>query len=121
MDTSTTDALLVVDTAPVATVVGDNNAPAVPRATSSAQSVLSCGDAIDPLLYAVDMVVALIDLRQETKCEIAPPPAPGEPRGTDIHDPTVLRWLKALSAIAGWILTSLAILTFSGVLQRQKE
>jgi 3-dehydroquinate dehydratase-2 len=62
MDTSTTDALLVVDTAPVATVAADNNAPAVPRATSSAQSVLPCGDAIEPLLYAVDVVVALISL-----------------------------------------------------------
>lgn len=117
--------LLVVDTAPVATVAvrdGASSSPGIPSAVSSgAQTALPCGDAIQPALYAVDVFVPLIDLRQESKCEAASPPMDAANAGTWMYHPDFWRWAKSIYALLGWILTSLAILTFSGVLQRQRN
>jgi hypothetical protein len=100
--------ILVIDSAPVASVAA-RDTPAVPQAiASAARTSLPCGDAVNPWLYAIDVFVPLIDLRQESKCEPS-------------SDADVWRILKAGYALLGWIVTSLAILTFSGVLQRRGE
>jgi len=60
------------------------------------------------LLYAADVFLPLIDLRQETKCN------PGaEHVGWQIA--------KALYEFLGWIITSLTILTATGVLRSRSE
>lgn len=71
---------------------------------------INCGDDIDPFLYAADVFVPLIDLRQEGKCS----PTGGSKA-------LYWQWAKALYAFLGWIVTSLTILTVSGVLQRRVE
>jgi len=84
--------------APAATVVD----PGVRVSTS-----LPCGDAIDPFLYAADVFIPLIDLKQESTC--SPDGASG------------WRWAKAIYAFLGWVVTSLTILTISGVLRQRSE
>ncbi|MDM0112633.1 hypothetical protein QTI66_10775 [Variovorax sp. J22R133] len=64
-----------------------------------------CGDQIDPLIYALDVMVPLLDLRQESKCSV---------RSRYVG----WAWGKAIYAAFGALLTSLAILTVSGVLRR---
>ncbi|MGA3402276.1 MAG: hypothetical protein ABSC95_23965 [Acetobacteraceae bacterium] len=59
----------------------------------------------DAIVYAADTVLPFIPLRQETKCELAP----------DWH---YLRLLRAGYTVLGWIVTSLALLTFSGIIRR---
>ncbi|MFC7694279.1 hypothetical protein ACFQY5_36820 [Paeniroseomonas aquatica] len=69
---------------------------------------IPCGDSIQPFLYAADVFIPLLDLRQEIRCS---------PR-----DGAVLwHWAKALYATLGWIVTSLTILTVTGVLRERLE
>jgi hypothetical protein len=63
----------------------------------------------DDLVYAADMLVPFIPLHQEGKCEIVP--SSDVPSG-------VWRVLKAGYEVTGWVIFSLALLTFSGVLKR---
>lgn len=73
------------------------------------QPELDCSDVTDPvfdtLVYAVDTVLPFIPLHQETKCELRP----------QWH---FLRFARALYTVFGWIVTSLALLTFSGIVRR---
>ncbi|WP_162150291.1 hypothetical protein [Asticcacaulis sp. AC460] len=71
---------------------------------------LDCGTSIQPSLYAIDVFIPAIDLRQESQCEIS-----SEPKAA------AWRWAKAIYSILGWIITSLTILTISGILRRQVE
>lgn len=71
---------------------------------------LECGTTIQPSLYAIDVFIPAIDLRQESQCEIST-----EPRAA------AWRWAKAIYSLLGWIITSLTILTVSGILRRQVE
>jgi hypothetical protein len=93
-----------------------------------------CGDAISELVYAVDVFIPLIDLRQEERCDVivgsdftaAPgtsivPPGEGSLQALAaavLRSPNAWAVTKAGYTIAGWIVTSLAILTFTGVLGR---
>lgn len=83
-----------------------------------------CGDLIEPTLYAIDVFIPFIDLRQESKCEpgqmisggdeISQPPS-------NLENPKFWRWFKAFYALAGSLITSLFILTFSGILQNRSR
>lgn len=86
-----------------------------------------CAESIRPSLYALDVFIPLVDLRQESKCEINV--AAGADRlfpgfsafggsiwGSEVE---LYRYFKALYAFSGWLIISLAILTFSGVLERR--
>jgi hypothetical protein len=68
---------------------------------------LSCRDLkpSDALVYAADTVLPFIPLHEETKCELKP----------DLH---IFRLLRALYAMVGWIITSLVLITVSGILKR---
>jgi quinol-cytochrome oxidoreductase complex cytochrome b subunit len=60
--------------------------------------------------------IPLVDLRQETRCEI------NVAKGSDRLLPgevEVYRYFKALYAFGGWLIISLAIVTFTGVLQNR--
>ena len=84
-----------------------------------------CGAEISEPLYALDVAIPLIDLRQESKCE------PGAPAGVQLYEGVpipgtglalfeeiaVWRWAKALYALLGALLTAIAVITFTGVLR----
>ncbi|MGZ8287390.1 MAG: pentapeptide repeat-containing protein [Allosphingosinicella sp.] len=75
-----------------------------------------CNLDVNSLLYTVDIFIPLIDLDQERRCTI---------RDVDegaSHDRYALwRLAKALYELIGWIITSLVILTITGVLRRDLE
>ena len=74
---------------------------------------MNCGDEISEPLYALDVLIPLIDLRQENRCEIAAVPPEERTARPFWGSERLWAWLKALYAIAGWFLVSLAILTFA--------
>ena len=80
---------------------------------SGLASEVDCTDAAitwtDDLVYAADMLVPFIPLHQESKCEIIPSSHWGA---------GVWRSLKAIYSVTGWVIFSLALVTFSGVLKR---
>lgn len=59
----------------------------------------------DAMVFATDMVLPFIPLHLETKCEVSP-------------EHPVLRLVRAVYAVGGWVVTSLALLTFSGLVRR---
>lgn len=129
VDAANDRGMLVVDLAPVAPMVGPNNEPArigSQRALrgSDLASDVHCGNKINEALYALDVLIPLIDLREENRCEVGE----AEPaQGTAFRSGGLLglfeSWprrptdfwavLKALYAVAGWFIVSLSILTFA--------
>lgn len=98
---------LVLDTMPVASVSGRNGQPGLTITNeTSVRAEIPCTDAVDPLYYALDIFVPLIDFNQERKCEI---------RGS----PEFATWrlLKTLYVLMGWIVVSLSVITFSGAVR----
>lgn len=75
-----------------------------------------CNLDVNSLLYALDMFLPLIDLDQERRCTVrdAPP-------DSAVDDYAWWRILKALYELAGWLVTSLLVLTVTGVLRRDLE
>jgi hypothetical protein len=109
--------ILVIASTPVSAVAAMNSktrvvqpAYSVAEAGRATNDELRCGDAIDPFLYALETFVPALELHQGSKCEISARP-----------DAAPWRWAKALYAILGWIVTSLTVLTITGVLRRQAE
>ncbi len=78
--------------------------------TSPPGMEVPCGRQIDPLLFAVDNFVPGLNLQQREKCEIT-------------TDPVGKVWhiFEALYSALGWIITSITVLTISGILRRQAE
>ncbi|SEP78847.1 hypothetical protein [Nitrosomonas ureae] len=102
------------------------------------QTMPRCGDTIDPLMYATDVFISLIDFRQEFRCNI---------RSTAINDeekkaewgllleettwsgrmqhfskafsthPQTWIWLEGFYTILGWAVISLTILTATRVIR----
>jgi hypothetical protein len=90
----------------------DRNAPIhalmpAPGETADEQDV-PCGNHILPPLYALDVFVPVLDLKQEEVCSIAP-------------DRTVWRVAQGLYSLLGWIVAPLVILTASGLMKRHLE
>lgn len=112
--------VLLVDAAPVSALALTDNTPdpkdAVARAPATALpgggfvTEMRCGDAIEPALYALDVFVPLLDLRQESKCEVS-----------SARYAMLWRLLKSAYAILGWISTSALLLTISGLVRREIE
>lgn len=107
--------LMIVDQLPVATLSDRSTIGA--GLTNEVASNVPCGDMIDPRLFALDVFIPLVDLRQELKCEIGV--ASGS--SSTASRATILKVFKVSYAIVGWIVISLSILTFSGFLQRRNE
>ncbi|PXA96296.1 hypothetical protein DMC18_01905 [Caulobacter sp. D5] len=133
--------LLIVDLTPVAPAIG-SRAQAEDIGTPEANGVHSdvpCGRSIDELLYAVDVFIPLIDLRQEDRCEVgpahrelsaaepaAPPRIPWLAAVSRLADPALdsprfWELAKAIYAIIGWIVISLTILTFARATRQREE
>jgi len=69
-----------------------------------------CGDQIEPALYALDVFVPLLDLREESKCAVS-----------SEDSAWAWRFAKSAYAILGWIVTSALIVALSGVVRRLFE
>lgn len=135
--------LLVQSTSTVATAIsmsGDTTTPIVPYEPKSGKASVDCGTTISEPLYAIDVFIPLLDLRQETRCDIrsvtardlSPRAAYLSAKGSTLAllrgsnravrallvYPPLWQLLKSMYAILGWIVTSLTILTFSGTLRK---
>lgn len=136
--------LLVVDTLPAATLAVQRANPggaamSIVTGTpigdaTSVQTLIPCADAIVPVLYAADVFIPLLDLRQEQRCQVRAHDASRDPHAwvdgdsywnANIEsldrmrrDPRVWSFLHALYALLGAIVTSLVVLTVSGVTER---
>lgn len=86
---------------------------------------VACATKIDPGLYAADVMLPVVELGEEKKCEIGL--APGAQRqqpmarrdGYEIGEPIDLARLSgALFSVISWIAVSLAIATWSGLFKR---
>lgn len=109
--------ILVLDTMPIdipGEIVVKNKQPLRLLQTQNTSTIGAveqvCGDMIDPLLYAMDIFIPLVDLRQEFRCK---PTA--EARGT---------WwsiAKVFYSVLGWIVISITILSITGVIRRRAE
>jgi|GEM_PF-5230241 len=98
---------------------------------------LSCEHELSRRLYALDVLIPLIDLNEESRCDvrrIADPRRPVEDPGElswsglwraipdlPLNDHRFWWWAKALYAIAGWFIVSLALLTFTQVNKTHAE
>lgn len=127
--------MMVIDVEPVATLVGEKQQVLVigsPRQADvqNLASNVHCGNHISEALYALDVLVPLIDLREENRCEVGQA-LPGERYRRDgfmgtleslaPDPPTFWSVLKALYAIAGWFIVSLSILTFAQITRARGE
>ncbi|MEO1044579.1 MAG: ABC transporter permease [Pseudomonadota bacterium] len=75
-----------------------------------------CNLGVNSLLYAADVFIPLLDLDQRKRCRIR------DVEDSDQPDPYLhWRFFKALYELMGWVITSLLILTFSGVMQRDLQ
>jgi hypothetical protein len=71
-------------------------------------SEIPCGDRINKYLYPLDVMIPVIDLRQEPRCRFS-------------NDIGGLNFAKGVYAILGWALTSGLIVTLSGVVRRRLD
>jgi hypothetical protein len=80
-------------------------------------SDVPCNDTISLPVYAADVFIPLVDLREEGKCEIDK----DKVKGKSLSDKRILlyRLLKAAYAIIGWLVTAAAIVTVSGVMRHR--
>lgn len=123
--------MLVVDVDPVASAAGQGEKAAIIgfQAAKDLVSDVPCPDEVSEALYALDVLIPLIDLREESRCEV------GRAAGGPYDRGGLLAWfealtdrpstfwavLKALYAIAGWFIISLSILTFAHVARTPAE
>jgi hypothetical protein len=140
--------MLVIDAAPVAGLAGPEplahyplgyDASGTPVLMGSEKArgeqgfarELSCAATISEALYALDVLIPIIDLGEEGRCEVRRDPDPQHRRvpidaaemdfwqvlgsipALPLDDHRFWWWMKALYAIAGWFIVSLAILTFA--------
>lgn len=111
------------------------------RDIAALASDIPCGDTIDEPLYALDVLIPLVDLHQEDQCEVgkarrekaadkklpvmpAAKAAPLDEFWAQLHAATIEStsfWstMKAVYAILGWVVISLAILTFTQTSRRR--
>lgn len=132
--------MFVVDAEPVAGVVlRQRGHDLMGSETNAGQRDISCRPTLIEPLYALDVLIPLVDLREEARCEVRRlPKAPGhEPPNAEtirglgklwnaIPELTVRNhhfWavMKVLYAIAGWFIVSLALLTFTRVNRTRED
>lgn len=128
--------MLVVAAAPVADLVAVRPAPADhaewmgsgrSRDASTFARDVPCAEELSEPLYALDVLIPIVDLGEEARCEIRRFPvhdieSPGNMSvytmrarlpNLPLNDHRFWWWMKALYAVAGWFIVSLSILTFA--------
>lgn len=107
LSTTPVQTLLVPDPPPATSGWGVK--PAAPvQGTSAVVAEIACANQINPWLYAADVFIPLLDLKQEDQCGVN-------------DSANGWRVAKALYATLGWIVTSLLILTITGTLRRKGD
>lgn len=109
--------VLVVDSMPVtmnvvSTAAEDKLVTARVPASDGQVEEMRCGDQVEASLYALDIMLPLVDLHQQAKCGIS---------SSDGWGPFAWRIFRALYALGGAYMTSMLLLTLSGVLRRSIE
>lgn len=103
--------VLVLDAEPVNPIAsGDDAAFMRQEAARPLATELPCNDEIEPLIYALDVFVPALDLRQESRCTVTTHASAG-----------LWRALLVIYSVLGWIVTSLTLLTITGILRRHAE
>jgi hypothetical protein len=108
---------LKVDASAVGTVVASQGG--TDRVVIEAQPIeqprqeIPCGNHINELVYPLDVMLPLIDLREESRCRLSI-----EGGWFRIVDWTLL---KSAYAVVGWIMLTGLIVTLSGVVRRRVE
>jgi len=113
---------LVASSSTVASVIahtGEGDIPVLLKSSELPSSFgyvdeLACGGKVNQLLYAIETFTPLLNLRQDTRCEIRSP-------HTKDKVPLfarVLEFGKFVYELLGYVVTSLAVLTFSGIARR---
>lgn len=106
---------LMIDSQPVTIMVTPSDKPVFSRVAPSAADQAEearCGDQVESAIYALDAMLPLIDLHQEEKCTIT---------SADGWVPLLWRVFKMVYTLIGAYVTSMLILTVSGVLRRGIE
>jgi hypothetical protein len=97
---------------------------------SSPPPNLPCGDSIDPKLYAAELLVPILNLHQANRCDIREERPQDAARttlkfaGRDARVPHFLvlprtwEYVRAIYMLLGSVVTSVALLTFSGIARR---
>ena len=80
-----------------------------------------CNLGINSLVYAADIFIPLVDLDQRHRCTIRSAVPPEPEGGEDGRTYKAWRIARAIYEILGWIVTSLTILTITGVMRRDLE
>jgi hypothetical protein len=108
--------VLKIDASAVATVVASTGSGqqvvVQEQEIRSPQEEVACGDHISKVVYPLDVMIPLLDLRQEARCQLS------INSGRWIFD-----WglVKGIYAVLGWLVLSGLILTLSGVVRRRVE
>jgi len=105
----------VVDGVYAATAIDDQD-QIVFTTGSGIHDAPSCEGFVTAPLFAADLFIPLIDLRQEFRCQIRP--------GIDnqgLVSTDSLTILKGVYQLLGWIVVSLAVITFVGAVRRTLE
>lgn len=124
--------ILVLEVAPAASVVSssDREVGIAISNDGAIETNIPCRNAINPLLYSIDVFIPLIDLRQEMRCDIrtAEVASKGEisvvgypVEMSVVNSPTLWGVGKAIFSIIGWIVTSLTILSCTGLVRHAGE
>jgi len=91
---------------------------------------LPCGESIAPALYAAELLTPVLNLHQENRCDItSSPPSASRPPKLQLwghvfrhpvwmEEPRKWEYLKAIYIVLGTVVSSLSLLTFSGIARR---
>lgn len=105
--------VLSVTTSPVASIVLKGGRPQMAIQNGDpalATTEVTCTDEVEPALYAVDVMLPVISLHQETVCDVSIKPK--------FH---TLKVGKFIFSALGKLAVALALITFSGVLKARAE
>lgn len=109
---------LIANTSTVTSAIATTDAGLTPVFPKNAQppfiEELPCRGNINQFLYAVESFTPLLNLRQESRCDLRPPHA----KEHLSLAPRLLEMLKFVYELLGYVITSLAVLTFSGIARR---
>jgi hypothetical protein len=90
---------------------------AVGQSSQSTSDRLASGkQTFNPLIYSLDAFLPIIDLHQETRW-LPVPGVPCSPGGGGLPCGTILRWYLWAHILAGWMLTTLAVTGFTGLIR----
>lgn len=130
---------LVVDVVPTASGLEPAKGRyATPVIEGRAFDAVPCGTEINEVLYAADVFIPLIDLRQESRCTVGESSRAARAvtasvdggwwarqaadiRARTVDSRTFWEVLKAVYSVLGWLVLSLAILTFARIDRRVQE